>query len=397
MKGSATMAFTGKATYSAGAALPEIAEDVSDIIGIISPHETPLLNHLGDPRREAKSTIHEWLEDSLLPNTDAVDEDSFTPNATSATTFGVTNGSYFLAGDQVRPEGSAEILLVESVSSNDLTVVRGYGGTTAEALADGQKLHILGNAALEGAESPAVRFTNRVRKQNYAQIFTSAVEVSGSQLAATTVGIEDELQYQMQERLRELLRDLENCVINGVAPAADPEGSGTVRRTMNGVLGQLSSNVNTPGDAVLPLGDGGGADLLNEAVLNTMMRSIWEQSSASVDTIVCHGVQKRRINQMVGDRRGYVASDTTLKDLVSVYESDFGVARVIVSRWVPKDTVLLMDSTRASVLPLAGRSFQFKRLASGGDSETGQVIGEYTLELRNENAHGAITGLGTAV
>lgn len=43
------MAFTGKATYSAGSTLPEIAEDVSDIIGIVSPYETPLLNHLGDP------------------------------------------------------------------------------------------------------------------------------------------------------------------------------------------------------------------------------------------------------------------------------------------------------------------------------------------------------------
>jgi len=391
------MAFSGKATYSAGATLPELAEDVSDLIGIISPHETPLLDHLGDPRREATSTVHEWLEDTLLPNTDAVDEDSFSPNATDATTFGVVNGSYFLAGDQVRAEGSGEIMLVESVSGDDLTVVRGYGGTTAAALADGQALHILGNAALEGAESPEVRFTNRVRRQNYAQIFTSAVEVSGSQLAATTIGIEDEMQYQMQERLRELLRDLENCVINGVAPAASPEGTGSVRRTMNGVLAQLSSNVNSPGDALLPLGDGGGADLLNESILNTMMRSIWEQSSASVDTIVCHGVQKRRINQMIGDRRGFMPSDTTLRDLVSVYESDFGVARVVVSRWVPKDTVLLLDSTRASVLPLAGRSFQFKRLASGGDSETGQVIGEYTLELRNENAHGAITGLGTAV
>jgi len=60
------MAFSGKATYSAGASLPEIAEDVSDLIGIISPVETPLLDHLGDPRREATSTIHEWLEDALV-------------------------------------------------------------------------------------------------------------------------------------------------------------------------------------------------------------------------------------------------------------------------------------------------------------------------------------------
>ena len=61
------MPFTGKASYSAGAILPELAEDVADIIGIVSPYETPLLDHLGDPQRAATSTIHEWIEDALLP------------------------------------------------------------------------------------------------------------------------------------------------------------------------------------------------------------------------------------------------------------------------------------------------------------------------------------------
>ena len=79
------MSFSGKATYSAGATLPELAQDVSDIIGIVSPFETPLLDHLGDPQRAATSTIHEWLEDTLLPNTDAVDDQTLT-NPTTLTT-----------------------------------------------------------------------------------------------------------------------------------------------------------------------------------------------------------------------------------------------------------------------------------------------------------------------
>ncbi|MHC4147132.1 MAG: SU10 major capsid protein, partial [Planctomycetota bacterium] len=72
------MAFTGKATYSAGTTLPELAEDVSDLIGIISPYETPLLNALGDPMRETTSTHHEWLEDELLPNKDAINDSTYT-------------------------------------------------------------------------------------------------------------------------------------------------------------------------------------------------------------------------------------------------------------------------------------------------------------------------------
>lgn len=60
------MTFSGKATFSAGATLPELAEDVADLISLVSPHETPLLNHLGDPQRAATSTVHEWLEDPLF-------------------------------------------------------------------------------------------------------------------------------------------------------------------------------------------------------------------------------------------------------------------------------------------------------------------------------------------
>ena len=50
------MSFSGKATYTAGPTLPEIVEDVSDLIGINSPHETALLDALGDATRPARST-----------------------------------------------------------------------------------------------------------------------------------------------------------------------------------------------------------------------------------------------------------------------------------------------------------------------------------------------------
>lgn len=390
------MAFTGKATYSAGPNLPEIAEDVSDIIGIVSPFETPLLDHLGDPPRAARSTVHEWLEDSLLPNTDAINQASFTPSPTTATSITVDNISRFRVGDLVKPGNSTEVMLVNLVAGNLINVTRGYGGTTPIALADDMQLLILGNAALEGEDRPAARFTNRVRRANFTQIFTSSVEVSGSQLAVKSIGVADELDYQKQDRLRELLRDLENCVINGVAPTSTQIGDGTTRRTMNGILPSITTNEFMPGVGPIPEGDGAGTDLLNEAVINAALRQIWENSSGVVDTIVVNGFQKRRINSFIAGNIGYTPADTRYREMVSVYESDFGVARVILSRWCPPDTVMLLDSSRLDVLPLAGRSFHYKPLASTGDSEVGQLIGEYTLEMRNESAHGVIRGLATA-
>jgi hypothetical protein len=386
------MAFTGKATYSAGAALPEIAEDVSDIVGIVSPYETPLLDQLGNAPRPATSTYHEWLEDTLLPNADAIKETTIA-NPTTDTTLGVANASYFRVGDQVGPVGSTELWLVTATDTagGTITVVRGYGGTTAAAVANGQALSILGNAALEGDDAPQARFTNRVRNGNWAQIFTAGVRVSGSDVAVRKLAVSDELDYQKQERLRELLRDLENTVINGTASAPTPQGSDTVRRTMRGVIPSLTTNVFKPNVGGFP------TDVeLTETQLNLALRLIWQQTSSRIDTIVVNGYQKRRINGFITSLRRFDGADVAYRDLVSVYESDFGVCRVVLCRSVPANTVLLLDSSRVDVLPLAGRSFHYKPLASTGDYEAGEVIGEYTLELRNENAHGIITGLSVA-
>ncbi len=384
------MAFTGKATYSAGTTLPDLAEDVSDLIGIVSPYEAALLDALGDPLREAMSTHHEWLEDELLPNKDAIDDSTYTDPAAD-TDFVVENGSRFRVGDQIQVEGSEELMLVTGISTNTLTVVRGYAGTTPEDLVDNKVINILGNAALEGADKPNARFTNRSRCSNYTQIFASTVEVSGTDMAASQLGLADEMDYQKQERLRELIRDLESTVINGGQPASNPEGSGSVRRSMEGVIQHLSTNVFQTGDSGFPSGTG-----LDEDKVNYVLRSIWENSNGNVDLIVVNGFQKRKINGFASDSRTYGAGDTTFTDMVSIYESDFGVCRIVTSRWMPQDAALLLDSSRISVLPLAGRSFHFKPLASGGDYECGELIGEYTVELKNEAAHGLIRDLATS-
>jgi len=384
------MAFTGKATYSAGTTLPELAEDVSDLIGIVSPYETPLLDALGDPMREATSTHHEWLEDQLLPNKDAINDDTYTDPDVD-TDFVVDNGSRFRVGDQIQVEGSEELMLVTGIDSNTLTVVRGYAGTTAEDLADNQIINILGNAALEGADKPSARFTNRTRYGNYTQIFSAAVEVSGTDMAASQLGLADEMDYQKQERLRELLRDLENTTINGGQPTSNPEGSGSVRRSMKGITQHLLTNVFHTGDSGFPAGTD-----LDETKINYVLRKIWENSSGNVDLIVVGGFQKRKINAFTADSRSYTAGDTTFTDMISIYESDFGVCRIITTRWIPQDAVLLLDSSRINLLPLAGRSFHFKPLASSGDYECGELIGEYTLELKNEAAHGLIRDLSTS-
>jgi len=83
-----------------------------------------------------------------------------------------------------------------------------------------------------------------------------------------------------------------------------------------------------------------------------------------VDLIVVGGVQKRAINQIVMPSRRFDGDVESVKNLVSVYESDFGVCRIVMSRWVPKGVILFLDSSRIEVLPAGGKEFSFP---SAGD------------------------------
>ncbi|MEM6314344.1 MAG: DUF5309 family protein [Planctomycetota bacterium] len=377
------MAFTGKATYDGGATLPEIAEDVSDLVAIASPHDTPLLEALGEAKRPARSTIHEWLEDTLLPNFGVVDGDD------GSSTITVEYAAIFRVGDQLRLDGSDAMYQVTAVdtATDELTVTRGFAGSPSVTAQSGDVLHIVGNAALEGADAEAARFTARTRKSNVTQIFAATVEVSGSELAVNQLGIRDELDYQKAQRLRELMRDLENSVINGYGTGS--VGSDTTRRSFKGLRQSIATNIFKPGVSGFP------ADTaLTEAQLNQALRTVWESSAGNVDLIVVGGTEKRQINSFMTANRQFAAGAETFKDRVATYESDFGECKVVLSRWVPSGSALLLDSSRIDVLPLAGRSFHYKPLARTGDKESGQILGEYTVEIRNENAHGVITGLG---
>ncbi len=382
------MAFTGKCTFTSN--LSEVAEDISDLVSILAPHETPLLDILGDAPRPATSTYHQWMEDSLVANTDVINDATLNDTAKTTVTFAIMTPGLYRVGDLIQQVDQREVMMVTAIdtANNKITVTRGYGGTTKVSLVSNNLINIIGNAALEGQEAGASRYTVRTRAGNYTQIFTAPIQVSGTELAVRQVAVADELDYQKTLRLRELLRDLENTVINGVASESSPGGSATVRRSMRGIIKTIQTNGYYTGDPFLPSGN-----TLTEEMLNAMLRLLWEYTGSKVDMIVCGGAQKRKINSFIASSQRFQVTGETYKNLVSAYESDYGICRVVLSRYVPSNTILLLDSSRISVVPLAGRSFHYRPLAATGDYVSGEVIGEYTVEVRNEAAHGFLTNL----
>jgi len=367
--------FSGRAIYDTGI-FPAVAEDVSDLISMISPYETPLLALLGDSQYPAANVYHEWLEDELGPNT-LVTSTNIASTAAD-TSFGIAAGlAQFLQLGMILKGPTAsddEYMQITAIAGNTITVSRGFASTSANSVAAGQSISIISDAAIDGADVMGDISRPRTRKGNYTQIFKKDVIISGTTEAVTHLGgISSEWDYQKQLRLRENLRDLEKAVILGRL-SGNTIGSASARRTFSGLLEQITTNVDSWGT-------------LSDSALTSSFRKAWDAGD-SPDVIVAGDSIKRTIDQFNNVRTQTVqgtGAEGVFRNLVSVFECTYGSAPVMLNRWMPTNKYMLISSSRIKICPLQGRSFTFQDVARTGDSMKGMILGEYTLEVRNEN------------
>jgi len=263
-------------------------------------------------------------------------------------------------------------MVISAISGNTITVNRAFGGTSASSLAAGAVLEVIADAALEGDDVQRDISGPRPRKFNYCQIFKKDVIVSGSQSAVTQLGgIEDEFTHQQAQRVAEALRDLEKAVVMGIL-SGNTIGSATARRTMAGIRSIITTNAVSVGPT------------LTESWLGSTIQKAWDKGGVDCNLILAGVNHKRIIDSFNASRKLVDNAETRFTQLVTEYESTFGLFTVVLSRWMPPNETLILATGRIRVIPLQGRSFQFIETAKTGDSRKGFVVGEYTLELRNE-------------
>ena len=365
------MAFSGRAIYDTGV-FDVTQDDVSPIISRISPYETPLLDALGDAPYPATNVLHEWIEDDLSPNT--VVSSSTIPASTTTTSVVVAGGlaRYVQTGAILWNESAGEYLRVSArdLSNDALTLVRAQGGTSVASVGAGVTFRVMDGAALEGESVNTDISRARTRRGNICQIIKKDIIISGTMVSVSQHGVENEYRYQLLARAREALRDLEKFAVLGKGTSAATLGSATVPRVMSGIIDQVATNATT-------------VTTFNEAHMKTALGACFD-AGGNIDVIVCDKNFKEIVDDLNASRVGVTNDETLFSNLVTAYQGTYGAQRVILSRWMPTNSALFLDSARVKVLPLVGRSFFNRREESSVDAVKGAVIGEYTLELRNE-------------
>lgn len=240
------------------------------------------------------------------------------------------------------------------------------------------------NSNVEGANYSFSRRNVRTREGNYAQIFITPVEVSDTQRAVDTAGIEDEYAYQMAKALKEHARDIEYAICSTGAGASGASGTA---RTLKGVLAWITS-VNETGSAT-------GTQDLDESMFNDALQDIWD-NGGNPDTVYANGYQKRQIGTFTDSATKFVKATSEKEMLagVDVYDSDFGRVKIKKSRFMPTDSIALLQSDLWKVAVL--RETSSEEVAKVGDSTRGVVKTELTIEARNEKGSGKVTELATS-
>lgn len=350
-----------------------IQRDVSSLITMLSPYDVPLLQWMPGLSKSCTNTKHEWLEDELVPM------ETTTAEALDSSETGVDvatgTGKYFRADDILKV--GDEVLLVTSVSTDTLTVVRGHGSTSGASHDSGATIYKIGVAKPEGSDANEPISTVKTAGYNYSQIFMDTVKVTGTREAILQYGVSDEYAYQLSKVLKNRAIAVEQAIIHGVRD----EDATNHRRTMGGLLEFTSTNVVDAASASL-----------TKATLDHLLHDIWRAGGSPRD-LVMNIDQKAALYKIYEDRIRKAEGDRGLGGYIEYFENDLGRFNIILDRWVPRDKILVLDREKLGFGPLQGRNWSHTYMGQKGDYRHGMLLGEFTMEVRGEKSHGVIKNL----
>jgi hypothetical protein len=261
------------------------------------------------------------------------------------------------------------------------------------------------SAIIEGDDATANTADPTTRLNNQLQTFRKVVQVSGRAQAVDLAGRADEFEYQLKKRMAELGRDLEAALTQNNASTAGSAssaplmasaeswlatnktsvGTGTAQTTP-GADGTVGSPITAPTDSTV-------AGTLTEAALKNVIKLCYDNGDAAPTLVMVGSQIKQKISgSFTGISTRYTDVGKSQAAIVSgadVYVGDFGKLTIVPNRFMRTKTVLVLNPDFWAIASLRG--FQMQRLGKTGDSDRAQIVGDYTLECRNEKASGKIT------
>jgi hypothetical protein len=297
--------------------------------------------------------------------------------------------------------------VIYNISPTDTPFMSSVGKTKATAVYHEWQTDSLAaaaqNAVVEGADASSLTVTPTVRVGNRCQISSKTVQIAGTQESVDKAGRKSEKAYQLAKASAELKRDMEkilldnNAAVTGDASTARELGSLQAWINTNASVGATAGAAGSLGTTARTSGDD---RTFTEAILKANIKSVYE-AGGNPTVLMTTPTQKQVVSAFAGiAAQRYMApadKPSTIVGAADVYLSDFGTLSVVPNRFMTADSddsghqAFVLDPEYAAIAYL--RPFQTNELAKTGDSEKTQLLVEYTLEVKNEAAHGIIADL----
>jgi len=292
--------------------------------------------------------------------------------------------------------------VIYSISPTETPFMSSIGKTKATAVfhewqTDSLAAATTNNAAVEGDDATAATLSATVRLGNYCQIVQKTVQVSGTLEAVNKAGRKSEKAYQLAKASAELKRDMETILLSNQGRSA---GTSSTARKLGSLLSWIKTNSDVGTSGVDPATIGvstrtdGTQRTFNEALLKTVVSEVYVSGgNPKVLMVGAAGKQKASSFAGIAEQRFMAPANTptTIIGAADVYMSDFGTMSIVPNRFMRVRDALVLDPEYAALAYL--RPFQTNELAKTGDSEKTQILAEFTLEVKNEAAHGIVADL----
>lgn len=254
------------------------------------------------------------------------------------------------------------------------------------------------NFVIEGDDATTDASTANTRIYNYCAISDKVARVTGTQEEVNKAGATSEMARQMEDRMRELKKDIETILLQNVAYVA---GDDSTARKSAGLSTYIKTNISKASDGTAATGNGsdiyttGTARALSESLVEAALSLAWD-NGGNPTMGVLNSFQKRKVAAFSGSSSKEMdGSSKKVVNSVDIYIDPLGnEIRFVPCRQAPAGTIFMIDPEYMKFCTL--RNFKTTDLAKTGDSIRKQIIAEYTLEVCNEKAHAAVYDLATS-
>lgn len=361
----------------------ETKVNLDPLIYIYTPMDLPLQTGVGAdglvilPNLPVDNRLFSWLEEDVPTPRGTLNEDL--DNSETGVDVVTGHAVRFLVGDVIRIDDEYMSITAIDTGTEVLTVVRGALSSSAVVHSNQAEIVGIGTVLAEG-EIGTSNFQGRDKVDNYTQIFSRKLEVTGTEQIIPKYGVPNELNKQVMNVTHGLLVAVEQAAVYG----KKFEDSTTQTRSTGGLMAFITSHNNTADDWLTVLNmDEVQQDVYDDGGMFDVLMSRPRNFGALSNIVGAERIQTVNIDDV---RRG--------RRRAQVVMTDHGDVTLVRNRYMRGADAVAY--TREAFVKRVMRPLHMSALAKTKDTDSFMILTELGFEIKGQRHMAKWTSLDSS-